>query len=104
MFNFRKLDVIFMFCFRLPKGKRGGMLFQFFFMVMPFNPPQIEQFSGFDKTLSCGVGTGGRYLDTLPFGYPFDRPIDEKYWLTPNMYYYDVNIFHKKEMDINTAH
>lgn len=80
------------------------MMFQFFFIVAPYQPPQIEQFSGFDKTLSCGVGSGARYVDSLPFGYPFDRPIDEKYWLTPNMYYYDVNIFHKKEMDINTAH
>jgi len=87
----------------LPKGKRGGMMFQFFFMVVPYVPPKIEQFSGFDKTLSCGVGSGGRYIDNLPFGYPFDRPIDETYWLTPNMYYYDVNIFHKREIDINTA-
>jgi hypothetical protein len=88
----------------LPKGKRGGMMFQFFFFVAPYVPPKTEQFTGFDKTLSCGIGSGARYIDNLPFGYPFDRPIDEKYWLTPNMYYYDVNIFHKKEMDINAAH
>jgi len=88
----------------LPKGKRGGMPFQFFFMVVPYYAPKVEQFSGFDNTLSCGVATGGRYVDNLPFGYPFNRPIDEKYWLTPNMYYYEVNIFHKKEVDVNAAH
>jgi len=88
----------------LPKGRRGGMMFQFFFMITEFIPPKNEQFTGYDKTLSCGVGTGARFIDNLPFGYPFDRPIDEKNWMTPNMMYHDVNIFHKTEMDINAAH
>lgn len=34
-------------------------------------------------------------------GYPFDRRIDESNWMTPNMHYVDVNIFHKTETDIN---
>jgi len=71
----------------LPKGKKGGMPFQFFFMVTPYMP-----------------STDSYYIDALPFGYPFDRKIDETYWFTPNMYYYDVNIFHKKEIDVNTVH
>lgn len=48
--------------------------------------------------------TDGHYIDSLPFGYPFDRKIDETIWFTPNMYYYDVNIFHKKEVEVNTVH
>lgn len=34
----------------------------------------------------------------MPFYYPLDRPIDEYQWYTPNMYYYDVSIFHKTEI------
>jgi hypothetical protein len=88
----------------LPKGKKGGMPFQFFFMVMPYYAPKVERFTGFDSTMSCGVGSGARYLDTLPFGFPFNRHIDEHHWYTDNMYYYDVNIFHKRETEINAAH
>lgn len=54
----------------LSKGKRGGMPIQFYFMISAHTD------------------------DNRSFGYPFDRPIDEKLWLTPNMYYHDVNIFH----------
>jgi hypothetical protein len=71
----------------LPKGKKGGMPFQFYFIITPYTP-----------------STDGYYVDNLPFGYPFDRKIDETYWYTPNMYYYDVNIFHKKEVEVNTIH
>lgn len=87
----------------LPKGKKGGMTFQFFFIVSPFFEPKIERFTGFDNKLSCGIGSGARYLDTLPFGFPFNRPIDPKNWYTPNMFYYDANIFHKTEAEINGA-
>jgi hypothetical protein len=72
----------------LPKGKRGGMLYQFFFMVVPHTETTEHH----------------RYITKMPIGYPFDRPIDEKYWMTPNMFYYDVNIFHKTEVEINTPH
>ncbi|KAJ6638512.1 Larval serum protein 2 [Pseudolycoriella hygida] len=71
----------------LPKGKKGGMPVQFFFMVSPY----------FEST-------DDYYVDALPFGYPFDRKIDETYWFTPNMFYYDTNIFHKKEYEINTVY
>ncbi|XP_062540228.1 hexamerin-1.1-like [Armigeres subalbatus] len=87
----------------LPKGKKGGMPFQFFFMVAPYYKPSVKQFTGFDPTLSCGVGSGARYLDVLPFGYPFDRKIDESVWFTPNMKYYDTLIYHKSETEITPA-
>lgn len=70
----------------LPKGKKGGMPFQFYFIITPYMP-----------------STDGYYIDNLPLGYPFDRKIDETIWFTPNMYYYDVNIFHKKEIEVNTV-
>ncbi|EDS29983.1 arylphorin subunit alpha [Culex quinquefasciatus] len=87
----------------LPKGKKGGMPFQFFFMVSPYTAPEVQQYTGFDPVLSCGVGSGARYFDKLPFGYPFDRKIDETYFYVPNMFFEDAIIFHKKEGDINTV-
>nr|XP_029723400.1 hexamerin-1.1-like [Aedes albopictus] len=87
----------------LPKGKKGGMPFQFFFMVVPYQPPKVPQFTGFDHTLSCGVGSGARYLDDLPFGFPFERKIDESAWFTPNMKYYDTLIYHKSETEVNSV-
>lgn len=53
--------------------------------------------------VSCGVGSGARYIDSLPFGYPFDRPVDVKEFYTPNMHFEDVIIFHKKEVEVNTV-
>jgi len=88
----------------LPRGQKGGMPFQFFFMVVPYTAPKVERYSGYDYTVSCGVGKGSRYLDNLPFGYPFDRKIEENYWFTPNMFYYDVQIFHKQEFEVNAIH
>ncbi|XP_050087151.1 larval serum protein 2-like [Anopheles aquasalis] len=87
----------------LPKGKKGGMPFQFFFMVTPYHAPEVERFTGFDHTVSCGIGSGARYLDTLPFGYPFNRKIDEAAWFTPNMVYYDAMIYHKSETEVNSV-
>ncbi|ETN67251.1 hexamerin 2 beta [Anopheles darlingi] len=88
----------------LPKGKKGGMPFQLYFIVSPYHAPSVPHHEGYDYTLNCGVGSGARYIDSLPFGYPFDRPIDEKVWFTPNMYYLDTVIYHKKESEINAVH
>ncbi|KFB47677.1 AGAP001657-PA-like protein [Anopheles sinensis] len=87
----------------LPKGKKGGMPFQLYFIVSPYHAPAVPHHQGYDYTLNCGVGSGARYVDSLPFGYPFDRPIDEKVWFTPNMYYLDTMIYHKKEAEINAV-
>lgn len=81
----------------LPKGKKGGMPYQFYFIVSPYHPPTEKPH---DFTYEGGYG----YVDSLPYGYPFDREIDENVWFTPNMYYYDVNIFHKTQSEINMTH
>ena len=87
----------------LPKGKKGGMPYQLYVIVSPFKAPIVPQYEGFDSRITCGIGSGARWLDSLPFGYPFDRPIDEKVWYTPNMKYVDSMIYHKKESEINTV-
>ncbi|KAG4073931.1 hypothetical protein HA402_014136 [Bradysia odoriphaga] len=91
----------------LPKGKRGGMMFQFFFIVAPYvAPTNTNLLTVLGQTVSSILGSdsgsSSNYNDTLPFGYPFDRPIDKKYWFTPNMYYYDANIFHEDNIVIST--
>lgn len=84
----------------LPRGRVGGFAVQFFFMVMPYKAPAVERFSGFDRTISCGVGSGSRYLDTAPFGFPFNRHFDVHDFKTPNMYFFDTYIFHKMNNDV----
>lgn len=84
----------------LPMGWQKGMPMQMFFMVMPYNAPtKHEQFSSFDYSYSCGIGSGSRYLDDMPFGYPFDREVDEYEFVVPNMYFKDVHIYHVDTME-----
>ncbi|XP_046803212.1 arylphorin subunit C223 isoform X1 [Lucilia cuprina] len=82
----------------LPHGWVKGMPMQFFFYVTPYTA-SYEQFSTFDYSYSCGIGSGVRYVDEMPFGYPFDREIDEYEFFVPNMYFKDVKIYHKETFD-----
>lgn len=84
----------------LPRGRVGGFAVQFFFMVMPYHAPNVARFTDFDPTISCGVGSGNRYIDATPFGYPFNRRFDEFNFMTPNMYFYDTFIHHKLNNEI----
>lgn len=87
----------------LPRGKKGGMPYQIFVFIYPYVEPKVKQFSGFDPASSCGVGSGSRYLDDSPFGYPLDRSINIKDWHQPNMYFHDVLIYYKSESEVNVA-
>lgn len=82
----------------LPRGKKGGMTFRFYFIVSPYIAPTIEQYKGYDPIITAGIGSGSRYLDDRKFGYPLDRIIDDSIWYTPNMFYLDTNIFHKTDV------
>ncbi|XP_058121474.1 hexamerin-1.1-like [Anopheles ziemanni] len=86
----------------LPKGWSNGMPMQFYFIITPYTAkPTYEQADFYDKSFSCGVGSGMRYYDTLPMGYPFDRVINFNYFYTKNMYFKDVLIYHSDEMKMN---
>ncbi|CAD7081067.1 unnamed protein product [Hermetia illucens] len=74
----------------LPKGWVSGMPMQFFFIITPFK--DVKQYSKF--WFSSYIGSGSRFFDDLPLGYPFDRLIDEGFFYTPNMYFKDVFIYH----------
>uniref|UniRef100_A0A182J546 Hemocyanin N-terminal domain-containing protein n=1 Tax=Anopheles atroparvus TaxID=41427 RepID=A0A182J546_ANOAO len=82
----------------LPKGLPSGYEMTFYFIVTPYYAPKVQQFSTYDYTYSCGVGSGSKYIDDLPFGYPLDRDIDFSYFYTKNMYFKDVLIYHSDEV------
>lgn len=82
----------------LPRGKKGGQVYQFFYMVYPYHQPTVAQFTGYDPVVSCGVGHGSRYVDALPFGFPFNRPVKHDYYFdVHNFKFVDVKIFHRDE-------
>ncbi|XP_037937499.1 larval serum protein 1 gamma chain-like [Teleopsis dalmanni] len=82
----------------IPHGWVKGMPMQLFFFVTPYHGDH-SQFSNFDYSYSCGVGSGTRYVDELPFGYPFDREIDEFDFFVPNAFFKDVKIFHEEKYE-----
>lgn len=69
----------------LPRGKKNGLPVQFFFIIVP-------------KVVEAEKSESKYFL------YPLDRPIDEAHWNYDNMYYFDTNIFYKKENDIQNLH
>ncbi|XP_075980760.1 larval serum protein 1 gamma [Anticarsia gemmatalis] len=78
----------------LPKGTHGGYPFQMFVFVYPYNGVNKveDEFKNYIQ-------------DSKPFGFPFDRPVQETYFHQPNMYFKDVEIFHKGEVfsyELNT--
>lgn len=81
----------------LPKGNADGFPMQMFFMISPFVAPKVEQFSTYNNKLTCGIGSGSRFIDDMPFGYPFDRIIDHSvdFMKMPNMHFEDVKIYEK---------
>ncbi|GLV39510.1 Larval serum protein 1 alpha [Carabus blaptoides fortunei] len=85
--------------FVLPKGKVGGQVYQFYVYVSPYTAK--VQKATYDKIISAGVGSGARYVDELPFGYPFDRQIKSEHnFFVPNSFVEDVVIFHKVDSEV----
>ncbi|KAM3965823.1 arylphorin-like [Aphomia sociella] len=71
----------------LPRGTNGGFPFQLFVFVYPYQTPAKE------------LGLMSEHVvDNKPFGYPFDRPVNEPYhFIQPNMYFKDVLIYQEGE-------
>ncbi|RDS75648.1 hypothetical protein, partial [Alteriqipengyuania lutimaris] len=82
----------------IPKGKKGGQAYTFYVIVTPYVKQDEHDFEPYNyKAFSyCGVGSERKYPDNKPLGYPFDRKIYSNDFYTPNMYFKDVIIFHKK--------
>ena len=89
----------------IPKGKVGGQTYTFYVIVTPYVKQDEHDFEPYNyKSFSyCGVGPNRKFPDDKPFGYPFDRPLYSHEFTTPNMYFKDVVIYHKKYEEINAA-
>ncbi|XP_053678710.1 hexamerin-1.1-like [Anopheles nili] len=88
----------------LPKGQPNGYPLSFFFIITPYYPPAREQFSTFDATYTCGTGSGSKYIDALPFGFPFDREINFSNFVTKNLIFTDVSVYHVNGNQQNESH
>ncbi|XP_075149869.1 arylphorin subunit C223-like [Haematobia irritans] len=77
----------------LPRGWTKGMPMQFFFFVYPYTA-SYEPYSSHEYSYVCGLGSGVRHLDDVPYGYPLDREINESEFFVPNMYFKDAKIYH----------
>ena len=83
----------------IPKGKKGGQAYSFFVMVSPYEH-EVKDDQYFRAFSYCGVGHDNHYHDKLPLEYPFDRPLHSFDFVTPNMFFKDVFIFHKKYEEV----
>ncbi|CAD6994107.1 unnamed protein product [Ceratitis capitata] len=87
----------------LPIGKKGGMPYQFFFMVYPYHEPAVKQFSTYDPVISCGIGSGARWGDSLPFGFPFNRPVKHGYYFDVDNFHFEPVVIYHKEDAVNVV-
>lgn len=83
------------------------MTFTMFVIVTPYVKQDEHDNEPYDyKSVTyCGVGHGRKYPDDKPMGFPLDRDIHIEEFYTPNMYFKDVNIFHKSYDEVTpTTH
>lgn len=81
------------------------MPFVFLVYISEFHAPKIPYASNFDPTSSLGLGSGARWIDDKPFGFPVDRPLYQ--WQVDNLhnlYIQDVSIFHKHVPEVAVPH
>jgi hypothetical protein len=73
-------------------------------MLTPYVKQDEQDFVPYDyKAFSyCGVGLNRKHPDDKPMGFPFDRQILSSDFQTSNMFFEDVNIFHKKYEEVIT--
>ncbi|XP_055905325.1 larval serum protein 1 beta chain-like [Eupeodes corollae] len=83
----------------LPRGWVKGMPMSLVVVISPDNSEQ-QQVPTYDYKITCGIGSGARYSDNRPLGYPFDRKIENyQEFLVPNMYVKNVKIYHEDKLD-----
>ncbi|CAH2043544.1 unnamed protein product, partial [Iphiclides podalirius] len=91
----------------LPKGRVGGMNFILYAIVTPLKLVDNVDMNILDTNRQNLVADfrSTVLLDKMPLGFPFDRDIELTKFLTPNMKFVDVVIFHKKQKGIGrTVH
>lgn len=77
----------------LPKGKKGGMTYKLFVVVSPFDE---------SKAMTVESPIWGKLMaDGRAMGFPLDRPVDPLHFVTPNMQFKDVVVYHKEMEELN---
>lgn len=73
--------------------------------IHEYRAPKTPFGTGFDPTVSLGLGSGARWAIDEPMGFPTDRPLYQ-YQVNgiKNMWFHDVQIFHKHTPEINVPH
>ncbi|XP_011305212.1 arylphorin subunit alpha [Fopius arisanus] len=77
----------------LPKGSRSGTVYQLFAYVSPVTNPIMYKSRVF----------GYYEYDQKPIGFPLDRPIYEPHFQGPNMFFKNVSIYLKFDVDPNAT-
>lgn len=77
----------------IPKGKKGGMTFSFYFTIHKLVKSATPFMSNFNMATSCGVGSGTRFFEDRNLLFPLDRKIDDLHFYQPNMHFEDVEIY-----------
>jgi hypothetical protein len=81
------------------------MTFTFYAIITPYVAQDASEPYDYKSFTYCGVGHDHKYPDDKPMGFPFDREIHMADFYTSNMYFKDVNIFHKKYDEVTpTSH
>ncbi|KRT83389.1 hypothetical protein AMK59_4478 [Oryctes borbonicus] len=81
----------------LPHGTTGGMPYQFFVIVTPYDKTASNVQKGTEERVFPRVGTGFYIYDKLHFGFPFDLPVkDVDVWQHISNYkFQEVKVYHK---------
>lgn len=86
-------------------GRVGGMPFVVLVHISEFHAPNVLYGTGFNPTMSLGLGSGARHNTGDPLGYPLDRPL--YYWqihTLKNFWFQDVQIYHKHTPEVFVVH
>ncbi|CAG9788680.1 unnamed protein product [Diatraea saccharalis] len=89
----------------LPKGRVGGMPYVVMVHISQYNAPNVVYGTGFNPSLSLGVGSGARRMTSDPLGFPVDRPL--RNWQVQklhNIWFEDVLIHHKHTPEVIVDH
>nr|AJQ31846.1 hexamerin 2 [Xya japonica]AUO15582.1 hexamerin-like protein 2 [Xya japonica] len=82
----------------LPHGTKSGFPLSFYVIITPYQ--KVEPVKNYD---TCRIDMRTMFSEGYSFGYPFDRPIREYEFVTPNMYFKDVVVYHRSQDEINSS-
>jgi hypothetical protein len=91
--------IYYYYCF---SGRFGGMPFVVMVHISDYHAPNVMYGTGFNPSVSLGLGSGARRLAGDPLGFPLDRPLYE--WQIENLknfWFEDVLIHHKPTPEVH---